>query len=78
MPFNWDEYDYCEEDDFDDDDGDDDDFECEFIPGDGCPMVGTEHCEFECPYRTRLMTHPQYPHLEVLENGIIIPEGSAK
>lgn len=70
MTFNWDEYDYCEEDDFDDEfEGD---FECGFVSGDGCPMVGTEDCEFECPYRTRLVSHPDFPYLEILENGIIL------
>lgn len=25
--------------------------ECGFIPGEGCQLVGTEDCEFDCPYR---------------------------
>lgn len=71
----FDEDDYCEEDDFDNS-WDDDDFDCGFISGDGCSMVGTEDCEFECPYRTRLISHPQFPYLEILENGIILPSAS--
>lgn len=72
------------DDDFDsdlEDDCDDDwdaDFECGFVPGDGCPMVGTLDCEFECPYRTRLISHPEFPYLDILENGIILPAESAK
>lgn len=47
-------------DDSDSDDTDDDeppesynlDFdECGFIPGEGCQLIGTEDCEFDCPYR---------------------------
>ncbi|MHC5828087.1 MAG: hypothetical protein ACYT04_72400 [Nostoc sp.] len=77
MNFNWDEDDFDDnlEDNYDDDlDGDD--FECGFVPRDGCSMVGTQDCEFECPYRTRLISHPQFPYLEILENGIILPAES--
>ncbi|WGV24763.1 hypothetical protein [Halotia branconii] len=69
--FNWDEYDYCE-DEFEDE-FEDDEFDCGFISGEGCPLIGTEDCDFECPYRNRLTSHPGFPYLEILENEIIIP-----
>lgn len=25
--------------------------ECGFIPGEGCPLAGSEDCELDCPYR---------------------------
>ena len=31
--------------------------ECGIIPGDGgCQLAGTEHCDFECPFRD----HPEW------------------
>ena len=59
------EYDYCgrcSDGDFDEHDGyddEDDDFEqlvdeCGLLPahlGGGCQLAGTEHCDFDCPFR---------------------------
>lgn len=28
--------------------------ECGQIPGTGCQLAGTEHCDFECPFREEL------------------------
>ena len=33
---------------------DEDDFDCSFILGWGCPAIGSEDCEFECPYHRHL------------------------
>jgi hypothetical protein len=41
-------------------------FDCGFIPGEGCSMIGTEDCEFECPYSYNLMRHPAYPNCDLL------------
>lgn len=31
--------------------------ECGIVPGDGgCTLAGTEHCDFECPFRD----HPEW------------------
>lgn len=49
-------------DDYDDDLDDDFDDECEYDPldecgllpahlGGGCTLAGTEHCDFDCPFR---------------------------
>lgn len=64
MTFNWDEYDYCEEDDFDDEENEE--FDCGFVTGEGCSMAGSEDCDFECPYRDNLMKHPAYPNCDLL------------
>lgn len=41
-------------------------FDCGFIPGEGCSMVGSEDCDFDCPYRDELMKHPAYPNVDLL------------
>jgi hypothetical protein len=51
-----------DEPDFDEDCELEEEFECGFILGEGCLMAGTEDCDFECPYRTRLIASPYYPN----------------
>lgn len=63
MVFNWDEYDYCEEDDFDEDS---EEFDCGFITGQGCSMAVSVECDIDCPYREELMKHPAYPNCDLL------------
>lgn len=58
--FNWDDYDYCEE------DNEDEQFDCGFVTGEGCSMAGTEDCDFDCPYADELMKHPAYPNCDLL------------
>jgi len=41
-------------------------FDCGFVPGEGCLMVGTEECDFDCPYRDELMKCPAYPNVDFL------------
>lgn len=48
------------------DDGSIEPFDCGFIPGEGCSMVATEDCDFDCPYRDELMKHPAYPNCDLL------------
>ncbi|MEH2243962.1 hypothetical protein [Nostoc sp.] len=43
----------------------DSEFDCGFIPGEGCSMIGTEDCDFDCPYRDELMKHPAYPNVDL-------------
>lgn len=47
----------------DEDDPDEPEFDCGFVPGHGCQLAGTEDCDFECPYRDRLIAHPDYPNV---------------
>lgn len=37
--------------DFDDEEEWESDFDCGFVPGMGCQKIGSEQCDFECPYR---------------------------
>ena len=40
--------------------------ECGIVPGDGgCQLAGTEHCDFECPFRD----HPEWLLGEEGEDG---------
>lgn len=41
-------------------------FDCGFAPGEGCSMIGSEDCDFDCPYRDELMKHPAYPNCDLL------------
>lgn len=51
---------------WDDFDLKDNNFDCGFIPGQGCNMIATEECDFDCPYREELMKHPAYPNCDLL------------
>lgn len=53
---------------------DEDDFDCGFIPGKGCLMAGTEDCDFDCPYRDRLVASPYYPNCDLLGNQANDPD----
>jgi hypothetical protein len=41
----------------------DEEFDCGFSPGLGCSLIGSEECDFECPYRDDLFKHPDYPNV---------------
>lgn len=65
--------------DYDDDDGGDEIEdaigECGQIPGGGCMLAGTEHCDFECPFRDDMYwcnEHYQQHPLLVRDNGFIL------
>jgi hypothetical protein len=47
-----------------DEDLDEPDFDCGFVPGHGCQLAGTEDCDFDCPYRDSLTSHPSYPNVD--------------
>lgn len=54
----------------DPDSGDDweENFDCGFVPGRGCHQTGDFLCDFECPYRDRLIASPYYPNCDLLGN----------
>jgi hypothetical protein len=65
--WDWDEPDELSiDEDFGDEFADEPDFDCGFVPGDGCQLVGTEDCDFECPQRDALLKHPDYPNYSFL------------
>lgn len=49
----------------DDDEPDEDEFDCGFVVGEGCAMAGTEDCDFDCPWRDRLIASPYYPNCDL-------------
>lgn len=39
------------------------DFECGFVPNDGeCRLMGSTHCEVECPYRDLFFRRGDFSH----------------